>query len=299
MRAPEIESYAFQANEFKEFSLSSLLGKPVMLIFYPMDFGYIAPSELTLVQKLMQDEQIVAISTGSVLSKYKWAMTSLHKGGIKGIEFPLVADLDGSISAKYGVLHQKKGYSYRAFIIVDSEGFITCRYMSDLSIGLGINEGLRMYAASLVGCTPPNWTKGQQSTPVQFFMQKHFDQRLEGGSSPAEDRAVVPDNQSADQKQERNDSNLTRRNSDGSSKKQPRSRKISDTKIAEELPITTTTTSNTLASNIVNTSSAVPGTSLNTPEPLNNDVDISTDETKGSDLIFNFEILGWNIYDIY
>ena len=120
-----------------------------------------------------------------------------------------------------------------------------------------------------------------------------------GGSSPAEDSAVVPDNQSADQKQERNDSNLTRRNSDGSSKKQPRSRKISDTKIAEELPITTTTTSNTLASNIVNTSSAVPGTSLNTPEPLNNDVDISTDETKGSDLIFNFEILGWNIYEIY
>ena len=83
MRAPEIESYAFQANEFKEFSLSSLLGKPVMLIFYPMDFGYIAPSELTLVQKLMQDEQIVAISTGSVLSKYSWAMTSQHKGGIQ------------------------------------------------------------------------------------------------------------------------------------------------------------------------------------------------------------------------
>ena len=39
-------------------------GKPILLIFYPTDFDYIAPSELMLMQKLKKNQQVVVVCPG-------------------------------------------------------------------------------------------------------------------------------------------------------------------------------------------------------------------------------------------
>jgi peroxiredoxin (alkyl hydroperoxide reductase subunit C) len=50
------------------FTLSSLRGKYVLLIFYPVDFGYVTPTEFYYLDNLMPDFQkanceVVAIAT--------------------------------------------------------------------------------------------------------------------------------------------------------------------------------------------------------------------------------------------
>ena len=48
----------------------------------------------------------------------------------------------------YGVMRKDSGYSYRAMVLIDREGMVLCRMVSDLSIGCGITEALRLVKAS-------------------------------------------------------------------------------------------------------------------------------------------------------
>ena len=62
-------------GEATTLDLSTLQGKPVLLLFYPVDFGYIAPTELELLNQLGSECELVAISTGSLVSKVAFLNT--------------------------------------------------------------------------------------------------------------------------------------------------------------------------------------------------------------------------------
>ena len=88
----------------------------VLLLFYPIDFYYICPSKLLVVQKMLlefqQEEcEVLAISTGSIPSKVVFTSSSKEEGGVAGIN--LVEDKEGDISYLYGVVREDSGYSYR------------------------------------------------------------------------------------------------------------------------------------------------------------------------------------------
>merc|ERR1719309_51473 len=149
MKAPDFSSLAFNNNKIEPFNLSSLKGKWILLIFYPVDFGYISPSELYLLANKRGSREVVGVSTGSCLSKSAWASMDIEKGGIKGINFPLVEDLNFEISEKYDIMKSRRGFTYRGFFLVDPEGFIQYRSAIDLPIGLGVAESFRLYDAAI------------------------------------------------------------------------------------------------------------------------------------------------------
>jgi len=112
-----------------------------------MDFDYIAPTELTMLdeslEKFKQENcEVMAISTSSILSKMAFLSLSKEQGGLAGIRFGLVEDKDGEIGLKYGVMKEGSGYTYRAMVLIDKEGVIIFRSVSDLPIGCGIGEAL-------------------------------------------------------------------------------------------------------------------------------------------------------------
>ena len=92
------------------FSLEQFVGKKdVVFFFYPLDFTFVCPTELIAFQeKLGEFEKrnvaVVACSIDSHHTHWAWLNTELKDGGIKGVTYPIVADLTKTIAYNYGVL---------------------------------------------------------------------------------------------------------------------------------------------------------------------------------------------------
>ena len=53
--APDFSATAVYDQEFKEITLSDLKGKWVVLFFYPLDFTFVCPTEITAFSDRYQD----------------------------------------------------------------------------------------------------------------------------------------------------------------------------------------------------------------------------------------------------
>ena len=83
--------------------LSDYKGKWVVLLFYPLDFTFVCPTELTTFSDRYEDfegigAEIIGISTDSAYSHRAWLQTPRDKGGVEGLRFPLGADITKTMS---------------------------------------------------------------------------------------------------------------------------------------------------------------------------------------------------------
>src|SRR2546430_9986972 len=94
--------------------LSDYRGKWVVLLFYPLDFTFVCPTELTTFSDRYADfegvgAEIIGISTDSAFSHRAWLQTPRDKGGVEGLRFPLVAEISKKMSKAYVVLFDYHG----------------------------------------------------------------------------------------------------------------------------------------------------------------------------------------------
>ncbi len=160
------EEAVVNGKEFVEnFSLTQHIGKKnVVFFFYPMDFTFVCPTELIAFQdKLKEFEEkdtvVVACSTDSKYSHWAWLNTERNKGGIKGVTYPIVADLSKTIAIQYGVLagnytfvgdelyFEGNPVAYRGLFLIDKNGIVRHQVINDLPLGRSIDETLRMVDA--------------------------------------------------------------------------------------------------------------------------------------------------------
>jgi peroxiredoxin 2/4 len=129
-----------------------------VLFFYPMDFTFVCPSEILALSNRAGffDElncSVVGISIDSKWTHNAWRNTDVDRGGIGDINFPLVSDLDRSISASYGVLagagssYYPKGVSVRATFLTDQNRIVRHMVVNDEPLGRDMDELLRMIQA--------------------------------------------------------------------------------------------------------------------------------------------------------
>jgi len=149
-KAPWFSSVGFQDGNFLDISLSdfSADGKWIVLFFYPLDFGYITPSELMELEskRLVLEKmecKILAVSSDSILTHEQFASISPAFGGVHGIKFPLLEDKNSNISKMYGVNKEGAGHSFRAYFVIDSDEVVRARILGDLPVGLGMGEMVR------------------------------------------------------------------------------------------------------------------------------------------------------------
>lgn len=164
-------------NTMKEdFSLADYAGKYVILFFYPLDFTFVCPSEIIAfdrsLQKFKQKNcEVIGVSIDSQFSHWAWKNTPVNEGGIGNIQYPLVADLDKSISRRYGVLLDA-GIALRGTFLIDKDGVVRHAVVNDLPLGRNIDEALRMVDALQFheehgDVCPANWIEGAESmTPT-------------------------------------------------------------------------------------------------------------------------------------
>jgi len=176
--APDFTALAVMAdNSFNEaFTLSSLRGQYVLLFFYPLDFTFVCPSEILAFNRALdqfkeRNCQVVGVSVDSHFTHLAWKNTAVTAGGIGNIQFPLVADLDKSISQKYGVL-LPMGIALRGLFLIDKEGVIRSQVVNDLPLGRSVDESLRVldalqFTEQYGDVCPANWKKGDDAmTPT-------------------------------------------------------------------------------------------------------------------------------------
>jgi lipoyl-dependent peroxiredoxin subunit C len=152
-------------KEFKDISSSDLKGKWFVMFWYPKDFTFVCPTEISGFNKSFDEfksrgADLIGASTDSEFVHLAWRND--HKD-LKGLKFPLLADTSKSLAEALGILTQDdEKIAHRAAFIVDPEGVIKFVCVTDLSVGRNIHEIIRVLDATQSGkLTPCDWEPGQ------------------------------------------------------------------------------------------------------------------------------------------
>lgn len=172
-QAPDFTATALMPdNTFNEkFTLSSFLGKYVVIFFYPLDFTFVCPSEIIAFDKKLPEFkrrncEMMGVSVDSHFTHLAWKNTPVNKGGIGNVQFPLVSDLNKEISRKYGILFND-AISLRGLFLIDKKGIVRHSVVNDLPLGRNVDEALRMvdalqFTEEFGEVCPANWRKGEE-----------------------------------------------------------------------------------------------------------------------------------------
>ncbi|MDI3257327.1 MAG: peroxiredoxin [Kyrpidia sp.] len=152
--------------------LSDYRGKWLVLFFYPMDFTFVCPTEITAMSDRAQeffdlDAEILGVSVDSVHVHKAWINTPRDKNGIGEIRFPLGSDITKAVSRAYDVLIPEQGVALRGLFIIDPEGILRYQVVHDLNIGRSVDETLRVLEALQTGgLCPADWKPGDKLLEV-------------------------------------------------------------------------------------------------------------------------------------
>lgn len=187
-KAPDFKAAAVINGEeiVEDFTLSQFQGdKYVVLFFYPKDFTFVCPTELHAFQERLEDfkklgVEIVAVSTDTEQSHWGWLQMSKDQGGIQGVTYPVVADVNKTISTNFDVLAGEYYYdeneqlqaegemvAYRGLFLIDKEGIVRHQVVNDMPLGRNVEETMRMVKALQFfeekgEVCPANWDEGKE-----------------------------------------------------------------------------------------------------------------------------------------
>ena len=168
--APDFRAQALLPDgSFKEVTLSAYRGKYVVLFFYPLDFTFVCPTEIIAFSEAQPQfealgVQLLGCSVDSHFSHLAWSTTPRSKGGLGGVKYPLVADLNKKIAESYDVL-LPAGIALRGLFLIDKAGVVRHQVVNDLPLGRNVDEVLRMVKALQFfekngEVCPANWKEG-------------------------------------------------------------------------------------------------------------------------------------------
>lgn len=172
--APDFSAKAVVNGDIKDnFKLSDFRGKYVLFFFYPLDFTFVCPTELHAFQEKLESFrklncEVIACSVDSHFSHVAWLNTPRKDGGIAGVQYPLVSDLNKTIARDYDVLMPAEGVALRGTFLIDREGIVRHQDVNYLSLGRNVDESLRLlealqYSEAHGEVCPANWKKGEKA----------------------------------------------------------------------------------------------------------------------------------------
>ncbi|MFC6038173.1 peroxiredoxin [Paenisporosarcina macmurdoensis] len=143
--------------------------KWTVLFFYPMDFTFVCPTEITAMSDRFDefedlDTEIIAVSTDTIHTHLAWINTAREDNGLGELKYPLAADTNHQISREYGVLIEEEGIALRGLFIINPEGEMQYQTVFHNNIGRDVDETLRvLQALQTGGLCPANWRPGQKT----------------------------------------------------------------------------------------------------------------------------------------
>lgn len=129
----------------------AIKGKYAVLFFYPLDFTFVCPSELIAFDHRLEEfkkrgVEVIGCSIDSHFTHNAWRNTPVDKGGIGGVGYTLVADMNHAICKAYDV-ESEGGVALRGSFLIDKAGIVRHQVVNDLPLGRNIDEMIRMVDA--------------------------------------------------------------------------------------------------------------------------------------------------------
>lgn len=152
--------------------LSDYRGKWLILLFYPLDFTFVCPTELIAFSDRIDElngigAEVIGISTDSVHSHRAWLKTPREENGVADLEFPLASDVGGRLARKYNILVEDENIALRGLFIINPEGVLQYANIHDLNIGRSVDETLRvLQGLQTGGLCAADWEPGQENLSV-------------------------------------------------------------------------------------------------------------------------------------
>jgi peroxiredoxin (alkyl hydroperoxide reductase subunit C) len=183
--APKFTAKSVTNHRISTLNLTDYLGQYVVLFFYPLDFTFVCPTELHAFQDQIHEfekrgVQIIGCSVDSHFSHAAWLRAPKSSGGIEGVTYPIVSDLNKSIARDYDVLDEETGIAYRGLFLIDQKGIIRHALVNDLSLGRSVGEVLRLVDALIFHekngeVCPANWKSGAKGMkPTEQGLTEFF-----------------------------------------------------------------------------------------------------------------------------
>jgi peroxiredoxin (alkyl hydroperoxide reductase subunit C) len=168
--APSFKKTAVVNGTFEQVSLEQYHGKWLILAFVPLAFTFVCPTEIIAYSDAIdkfreRGAEVLFASTDSEFSLLAWNNQSRKEGGLGGVNLPLVADTNHSLSRDYGVLVEDEGIALRGIFVIDPKGNVRQITINDTPVGRSVDETLRLLDAFQFTeehgeVCPANWQKG-------------------------------------------------------------------------------------------------------------------------------------------
>ncbi len=181
--APDFKAQALVGKGFREIQLADYKGKWVALFFYPLDFTFVCPTEITAFSDRAAEFhalgcEILGCSVDSQFSHLAWVNTPRKDGGVGEVKYPLLADITKSIARSYGVL-VNDAIALRGLFLINPKGKVSYAVVHDLAVGRSVDETLRVLRAfqqveKTGEVCPANWSEGKKTMKADPVKSKEY-----------------------------------------------------------------------------------------------------------------------------
>lgn len=186
-KAPDFEAI----TTFGQRTLNDYKGKWLVFFSHPGDFTPVCTTEMIAFSRAytyfqQMNTELLGLSIDSNPSHLAWMYDIYCRTGIK-LPFPIVADRNGQIARKYGMISNDVSTTetVRNVFIIDDKGIVRTIFIYPLNVGRFVPEIIRTIQALQMadcskGSTAANWMPGQ---PVIVPAPKTFEELQERQNS--------------------------------------------------------------------------------------------------------------------
>jgi len=159
--APDFTLPGVLGDAVRDYSLRDMRGRWLVLFFYPADFTFVCPTEITGFHRhaaafRAESAEIYGVSIDSVDSHRAWVKE------LGGIAYPLLSDATRQVSRAYQVLHPRENVAIRATFVIDPVGAIQHSAACNMNVGRSVEDTLRVLRALRTGrLCPADWCPGE------------------------------------------------------------------------------------------------------------------------------------------
>lgn len=191
-KAPDFEA----TTTFGPRTLNDYKGKWLVFFSHPGDFTPVCTTEMIAFSRAytyfqQMNTELLGLSIDSNPSHLAWMYDIYCRTGIK-LPFPIVADRNGQIARKYGMISNdiSTTETVRNVFIIDDKGIVRTIFVYPLNVGRFVPEIIRTVQALQMadcskGSTAANWMPGQ---PVIVPAPKTFEELQERQNSIKENQ---------------------------------------------------------------------------------------------------------------
>lgn len=163
-RAPDFKMNTCTGDgcSFEEVKLKDYDGKWLVMFFYPLNFTFVWPTELTAYSDRIDEFKALNADLLSISVDSEHAHKAWIESGLGPVNYPMASDITKEVSRDYGVLIEEEGIALRGLFIIDPSGIVRYSVVHDLNVGRNVDETLRVLKAlETGGLCPVNWEEGE------------------------------------------------------------------------------------------------------------------------------------------